>query len=91
MLSSYGKVKVVVDLVHGLQRQPDLLKRLTAREQQIMILVTKGLSNKQIARDIDLTEGTVKMHLHNSYVKTNAPNRTALAALVLTFRHQRQS
>ncbi len=63
----------MTDLVGGLRRQVEIqlvdsnaVERLTARERQIMILVTKGLSNKEIARHVDLTEGTVKMHLHNS-------------------------
>ena len=38
-------------------------------------------------RQVDLTEGTVKMHLHNSYVKTNVPNRTALVVLALAYRY----
>jgi DNA-binding NarL/FixJ family response regulator len=41
---------------------------VSARE--IALLVCTGLSNKQIARRLDVTEGTVKMHLHNIYVKS---------------------
>jgi DNA-binding CsgD family transcriptional regulator len=53
---------------------------LTLREQEVMLLVSEGLSNKQVARRLDLTEGTVKIHLHNIYHKTGVVNRTALTA-----------
>jgi tripartite-type tricarboxylate transporter receptor subunit TctC len=53
---------------------------LTLRESEIIGLVCHGLSNKEIARRLDLQEGTVKVHLHNIYTKIGVPNRTALAA-----------
>src|SRR6516162_6201197 len=59
------------------------MKPLTSRERQIALLVCTGLSNKQIARRLDVTEGTVKMHLHNIYVKFAIRNRTMLALLAL--------
>jgi tripartite-type tricarboxylate transporter receptor subunit TctC len=52
---------------------------LTLRESEIIGLVCHGLSNKEIARRLDLQEGTVKVHLHNIYTKIGVPNRTALA------------
>jgi DNA-binding NarL/FixJ family response regulator len=59
---------------------------LTQREVEIMRLVTIGLANKQIARRLDLSEGTVKVHLHNVYRKLNLNSRTALAAYALARR-----
>lgn len=52
---------------------------LTAREQDIARLVAKGLSNKEIARALCITPGTVKLHLHNIYVKMTLRNRAQLA------------
>ena len=52
---------------------------LTQREQQIANLVAAGLSNKQIAREASIAEGTVKAHLHNAYQKLSVSNRTSLA------------
>ena len=54
---------------------------LTQREQQVMFLVADGLSNKEIAMCLDLSEGTVKIYLHNIYKKLPVSNRTALAHL----------
>ena len=54
---------------------------LTAREREIAILVAEGLSNKQIAGQISITEGTVKIHLHNAYQKLGVVNRTSLGVL----------
>jgi DNA-binding CsgD family transcriptional regulator len=53
---------------------------LTPREHQITSLVSAGFSNKEIARWLNLTEATVKTHLHNIYQKARVPNRTALTA-----------
>ena len=54
---------------------------LTERERQIMHLVSTGQSNKEIGRQLNLTEGTVKVHLHHMFQKLAVHNRTALAVL----------
>jgi two-component system nitrate/nitrite response regulator NarL len=53
---------------------------LTERERQIMHLVCEGWSNKEVGRELTLSEGTVKVHLHHIYQKLAIRNRTALAA-----------
>jgi len=55
---------------------------LTAREYEIARLVAQGLSNKHIARALAISEGTVKIHLHNMYEKLGGANRTSLAVLM---------
>jgi two-component system, NarL family, nitrate/nitrite response regulator NarL len=57
-------------------------KRLTAREAEIARLVAAGLSNKQIAREARIAEGTVKIHLHKAYKKLGIANRSTLAVMV---------
>ncbi len=52
---------------------------LTSRERQIVLVLAEGITNKEIARRLRLTEGTVKVHLHNIYQKLGISNRTALA------------
>lgn len=59
---------------------------LTGREWEIVNLVAEGLSNKSIAKILNLTEGTVKIHLHNVFSKLEITNRTTLAAKVLSIR-----
>jgi FixJ family two-component response regulator len=45
---------------------------LSAREQEVMALVTTGLMNKQVAAEIGLSEVTVKVHRHNIMKKLGA-------------------
>jgi two-component system, NarL family, nitrate/nitrite response regulator NarL len=57
---------------------------LTSREREIVLLLALGgLSNKEVGRRLNLSEGTVKVHLHNIYSKLGVKNRTALAVLAL--------
>jgi two-component system nitrate/nitrite response regulator NarL len=57
---------------------------LTDRERQIMRLVSEGLSNKEIGRRLNLTDGTIKVHLHHIFQKLEVNNRTALAAFAIS-------
>jgi DNA-binding NarL/FixJ family response regulator len=52
---------------------------LTIRELQVLACLAKGHSNKMIARELHLREGTVKVHLRHLMRKLNASNRTQLA------------
>jgi DNA-binding NarL/FixJ family response regulator len=54
---------------------------LTARELEILRLVASGLRNKAIAERLFVTEGTVKIHLHNMFRKLQVGNRMALTLL----------
>ncbi|QRM32115.1 response regulator transcription factor [Microvirga sp. VF16] len=53
--------------------------RLTARETQILRCLTQGASNKIIARELDLSEATVKVHIKAILRKVRAENRTQAA------------
>ena len=57
---------------------------LTDRERQIMRLVSEGLSNKEIGRRLNVTDGTIKVHLHHIFQKLDVSNRTVLAALAIS-------
>jgi two-component system, NarL family, nitrate/nitrite response regulator NarL len=69
----------------------DLVEKLTLRERQITLLIAEGLSNKEIGRQLNLTEGTVKIHLHNIYSKLEVANRTALTALAIAYQRELRS
>jgi two-component system nitrate/nitrite response regulator NarL len=52
---------------------------LTAREQQVLELVEQGLRNKEIARELGISPGTVKIHLKHIFEKTGVHGRYGLA------------
>ncbi len=56
------------------------------REAEVVRLVAVGRRNKEIARLLHISEGTVKMHLHNLYEKLAVSSRTELAILALDLR-----
>ena len=51
---------------------------LTPREIEIVRLVAQGLRNKELANRLSITEGTVKIHLHNIYDKLGVDGRLEL-------------
>lgn len=56
---------------------------LTRRELEVLQLVADGLSNKEIASSLFITEGTVKNHVHNALEKLQLENRTQAAAYIV--------
>lgn len=53
-------------------------KGLSNREAEVAELVTRGLSNKEVANQLFVTEKTVKFHLTNIYKKMNVKSRAQL-------------
>jgi DNA-binding NarL/FixJ family response regulator len=51
---------------------------LTPRELEVMGLVVNGLRNETIAKELHISEGTVKVHVHNIYDKLQLDGRLAL-------------
>ncbi|WP_163264743.1 LuxR C-terminal-related transcriptional regulator [Chelativorans alearense] len=66
----------------GLPPMTNPLATLTMREKEILRLVASGLSNKHVARRLDLQEKTVKHHMTRILAKLDVSNRTQ-AAMVL--------
>lgn len=56
---------------------------LTAREIEILELVARGLSNKNLARELHLSEATVKSHLIHVFTKLDVTDRTAAVTVAL--------
>jgi len=50
-------------------------KKLSPREHQVALLIGRGLSNKDVARELGLSPGTVKIHVHNIFVKLGEKSR----------------
>ena len=58
-----------------------LAQNLSRRELQVLEGLSKGKSNKEIARDLDLQEPTIKLHVKTLYRKIGAANRTQAGGL----------
>ena len=56
---------------------------LTSREQEVLQLVAEGKANKEIAAALDITEGTVKVHVNNILSKLGVSGRTEAASVAM--------
>jgi two-component system nitrate/nitrite response regulator NarP len=52
---------------------------LAPRERQLIRFVRQGLRNREIAKELGVTEGTVKVYLHGIFDKLGVNSRTELA------------
>jgi two-component system nitrate/nitrite response regulator NarL len=66
----------------GLRGIAEAYPELTAREVEVLERVARGLANKQIARELDIAEGTVKQHLNAIYQELAVHNRTEAVYLL---------
>lgn len=84
-------IKVSTDLVGtSPQRVAETLSLLTHREQEVALEAAKGISNKEIARKLGITERTVKAHLSATFERLGIKDRLQLA-LMLNDRSTRQT
>jgi two-component system, NarL family, nitrate/nitrite response regulator NarL len=67
-----------LNMVGSLASRKQRADQLTARETDVVRLVARGLRNKEVARALTITEGTVKMYLHSIYEKLNVASRVEL-------------
>jgi len=78
-----GEQYAPLDFMTAVEEAPKnaLAEKLTPRELQVLEGLTQGKSNKEIARDHDITEPTVKLHMKTLYRKVGASNRTQAALI----------
>lgn len=76
----------IKDLLLEKRPSEDPMKLLTDREMDVLRLIATGLSNKQIAAQLFISEETVKVHIRNLLRKLNVHSR--VAATVLYFQQQ---
>ncbi|MBZ5630636.1 MAG: response regulator transcription factor [Acidobacteriia bacterium] len=66
------------------KQEPSTMRRLSERERQIAALVARGMKNKDIGRELSISENTVKSHLQSVFNKTGARDRLELAVIALS-------
>lgn len=71
-------VRAMETLAERVNKASDARQGLTARELGLVKLVASGYSNKRIAEECSISEGTVKVHLHNIFDKLDINNRVEL-------------
>jgi len=78
-----GEQYAPIDFMTAVEEVPTnaLAEKLTPRELQVLKGLTEGKSNKEIARDLDITEPTIKLHVKTLYRKVGAANRTQAAMI----------
>jgi len=67
----------------GLGSDP-VLQSLTDREREVLVLLARGLTNKEIARDLTITPNTVKRHLKSLFSKLDVNTRSAASAKAIS-------
>ncbi|MDN0082553.1 response regulator [Crenobacter sp. SG2305] len=83
---SEGMTAKLVAQLRGPAPQPasvDTFDKLTGREHEILQLVARGMSNKEIGRELDLAESTVKIHVQNILRKLGCSSRVQAAVLTV--------
>jgi NarL family two-component system response regulator LiaR len=75
--------RLMAEVARGGAGTSDGIERLTEREVEVLKLVARGRSNKEIARDLTLSEKTVKTHVSNILQKLDLADRTQAALLAV--------
>ncbi len=77
----------IAELAGGTDPKPDLkAAKLTSRETEVLEMVANGLSNKEIAKQLNLSIYTVKNHVHNILEKLRAHSRIEVIRSILPAR-----
>ena len=71
---------IVEQLVQGNDRE-ELFNSLSERQREVISLIVNGMTNREIASTLIITENTVKVHLRNILDKLDVRNRQQLAAV----------
>jgi two-component system, NarL family, nitrate/nitrite response regulator NarL len=75
-------VRRAVSKAQSVEKSRTATDLLSPREKDVVQLVARGMSNKEIARELGLTEGTVKFYMHRIYQKLDVDSRAALSAVL---------
>jgi len=81
MIAGETFVPASVLSMDGDVKESDFSRQLSQREKQVLRGLCRGQSNKEIARELDLQEVTIKLHVRTLCKKLNAKNRTQAALI----------
>jgi DNA-binding NarL/FixJ family response regulator len=77
--------KAMSKVEHPIAPLPPALQELTPRELEVLKLIAKGANNREIARTLYISEGTVKNHVTNLLNRLNLRDRTQAAIFANTY------
>jgi len=81
-VSTYAQ-EVTEILVRSIREPHPTFEKLTAREQEVLALIVRGLSNNEIASKLTISQATVKAHVSNILSKLGITSRTEAIVMVL--------
>jgi ATP/maltotriose-dependent transcriptional regulator MalT len=81
-LAAFPRVEGEEAMVRDVRKraQVELIEPLTERESEILLLLSRGLRNKEIARELSISPRTVKRHTINLYAKLDVHSRNEAVA-----------
>ncbi|MHC5225427.1 LuxR C-terminal-related transcriptional regulator [Ignatzschineria sp. LJL83] len=83
VISSESLFQIMDDTLHPISQDVDTT-HITPREREILTWLIKGDSNKQIARELNISESTVKIHIQNILRKMDVSSRVEAAVFAVT-------
>ncbi len=79
-------IHFIREMADRMSERADALDRLSAREQEVLNLLTQGCSNREIGDRLCVTESTVRAHIHSVLEKLQLNNRVQAATFALGIR-----
>ena len=70
---------------HRVRHRPTLPRGLTPREAEVLVLLARGLSNKEMARQLSVSVRTVSSHVEHAYAKIGVSSRGAAAMFAMRY------
>lgn len=80
--------EAIADYLSSRSEQSTPFAELTEREQDVLQEVARGMSNKQVAVQLHISEETVKVHIRNMLRKLNVRSRVAATVMYLEYKNQ---
>ena len=78
-----GKLFSQIATGHEVEPDPTILAALTDRERDVLSLLARGLNNTDIAKQLYLSEGTVRNYVSRIFAKLDVTDRTQAAIIAL--------